>query len=368
MLNHTIIDRYISKEILISWFAVFFVLTLIISGSTLADLFAKAAEGSLPNNVVFTLLSNAIVRYSVQLVPISLFIGMLFAFGRLYKDSEMVSMFACGVAYKTLYRPVFFIAIPLALIAGAANLYLVPALNTEYYALENAVEDNVDITGVVAGRFTVSKGANPSIFFTESKDKHGKMNNIFLHQSDKNKSSSIETSSSATYQLDANGRKFMVFENGLRYEGKPGEADYHSIEYQKHGVHIEDNQSDRVRLKRNEIPTTDLWLSTKLSNKTELQWRLAIPIVIVVLAFLVVPLSYTSPRKGRFTKMAPAIILYILYSNLLIIASKWMEKGTSPDWIGLWWVHGIFLFLGLFLLIKRTQFHKKLFGSKLSKA
>ncbi|MCK4708992.1 MAG: LptF/LptG family permease, partial [Gammaproteobacteria bacterium] len=231
MIKHTIIDRYIGKEILISWFAVFLVLTLIISGSTLADLFAKAAEGSLPNNVVFTLLGNATIRYCVQLIPISLFIGMLFAFGRLYKDSEMVSMFACGVAYKSLYRPIFYVTIPIALVAAAANFFLVPGLNSEFHELKNAVGDNVDISGVVAGRFTVSKGANPSIFFTESKDNQGRMQNIFLHQSDKQNRSSIETSSTATYQLDTVGRKFIVFENGLRYEGSPGEADYHSIEY-----------------------------------------------------------------------------------------------------------------------------------------
>ncbi|MDH5516763.1 MAG: LPS export ABC transporter permease LptF [Gammaproteobacteria bacterium] len=359
MLKQTIIDRYIGKEILFSWFAVFIVLTMIISGSTLGNLFSQAADGSLPNNVVLTLLFNATLRFSVQLIPISLFIGALFAFGRLYKDSEMVSLFACGVTYKALYKPLFILAVPMALVAALANFMMVPALKHEYYALEAAVADNVDITGVTAGRFTASKGDNPSIFFIESKDKHGKMRQTFLHQSDQSKRSSIETSAVASYYLDDNGRRFMLFEDGLRYEGEPGDGDYQAIEYKKHGVYIEDNESVRVRTKRDEIPTAVLWASDKVSHRAELQWRMAIPVVILILAFITVPFSHTSPRKGRFTKMGPAIIVYIIYSNLLIVALSWMEKGKTPAWLGLWWVHLLFIVLGLVLLMKQTRFHKR---------
>lgn len=360
MLKQTIIDRYISKEILISWFAVFTVLTLIITGSTLGQLFAQAAEGSLPTNVVFTLLANSTVRYSIQLMPISLFIGILFAMGRFYKDSEMVSMFACGVSYKKLYRPLLFITIPLLVITTLTNLFLVPGLRHEYYALEEAVEDKVDITGVVAGRFTPSKGDKPSIFFMESRDDLGRMHNVFLHQFGKEKQASIETSKTASYFIDDTDHKFIIFENGIRYVGNPGQADYQSIEYKRHGVYVEDSDPIRKRIKRNEIPTTELWGSDKISYRAEFQWRLAVPIVTVVLALLAVPLSHTSPRKGRFSKMGHAIIIYILYSNLLIVATSWMEKSKTPDWIGIWWVHLIFISLASLLLMKRTQFHKSL--------
>lgn len=360
MLKQTIIDRYIGKEILISWLAVFIVLTLIISGSTLGSLLSKAAEGDLPKNVVFTLLFNAMVRHSINLFPISMLIGALFAFGRLYKDSEMVSMFACGVTIQSLYRPMVYLAAPLAVVALLANFFLVPGLAHEYYALGDAVRKQVDVTGITAGRFTASKSANPSIFFMENRDEQRIMHNTFLHQSDKSGRSSIETSATAKHIEDVHGQRFMVFENGLRYEGKPGDADYRSIEYKKHGVHIEKNETAKTWTVRNELPTSEIWASDNLDHKTEMQWRLAAPIVIVVLAFIAVPFSYTTPRKGSFTKMGPAIILYIVYSNLLIVATKWMEKGKTPEWMGLWWVHLIFIVFGLVLLMKQTRWHKKM--------
>jgi len=271
----------------------------------------------------------------------------------------MVSMFACGVTIKSLYRPLVYIAAPLAIIALLANLFLVPGLAHEYYALGDAVRKQVDVTGITAGRFTASKNENPSIFFMESRDDHRIMHHTFLYQSDKSGRSSIETSSRAKHIEDRNGQRFMVFENGLRYEGKPGEADYNSIEYKKHGIHIENTDTAKSWTARNELPSSEIWGSDKLEHKTELQWRFAAPIVILVLAFISVPFSYTTPRKGSFTKMGPAIILYIVYSNLLIVASKWMENGKTPEWMGLWWVHFIFIMMGLIMLMKQNRWHKK---------
>lgn len=363
MLKQTIIDRYISREILISWFAVFTVLTLIISGITLGRLFSEAAEGNLPANVVFTLLGNSTLRYCIQLVPLSLFIGILFALGRLYKDSEMVSMFACGISYKQLYRPLYFIIIPVLVITTLFNLFLAPGLQQDYYELEEAMEDKVDISGIVAGRFTPSKGQTPSIFFMERRDDLGRMHNVFLHQSGKDKPTAIETSSTASYLVDNKDRKFIIFENGTRYQGKPGDADYQMIEYKKHGVYIEDNDPIRVRKRISEIPTLELWQSEKLNYRAELQWRMAIPVVAFILAMTAVPLSHTSPRKGRFSKMGAAIIIYILYSNLLVVASSWMEKGQTPAWLGIWWVHLLFFVLAMILLSRRTQFYRKFFKS-----
>ncbi|MDH5425777.1 MAG: LPS export ABC transporter permease LptF [Gammaproteobacteria bacterium] len=363
MLKQTIIDRYIGKEILLSWFAVFIVLTLIISGTTLGNLLSKAAEGDLSNNVILTLLFNSMIRNSITLFPVSLFLASLFALGRLYKDSEMVSMFACGVTIKSLYRPLFAIAVPMMLVSLLANLFLVPGLTHEYYALGDAVRKQVDVKGVTAGRFTASKGVNPSVFFMERRDEQGHMRNIFLHQSDKTGRSSVETAVSAEHIEDDAGRQFIVLKNGLRYEGKPGEANYQTIEYHKHGVYRETKNTKKSWTALNEVATTELWASTKIAHKAEIQWRFAIPIAIFVLAFIAVPFSYTTPRKGRFTKMGPAIVLYIVYSNLLIVATTWMEKGNTPVWIGIWWVHLLFILVGFVMLLKQSQFHKRILKS-----
>jgi len=84
-----------------------------------------------------------------------------------------------------------------------------------------------------------------------------------------------------------------------------------------------------------------------------LQWRLSIPLAAVLLALLAVPLSYTSPRQGRFGKIAIAILIYIPYANLLVLARKWIASGVLPSWVGLWPVHIAVFALIVFLLVRR---------------
>jgi lipopolysaccharide export system permease protein len=100
------------------------------------------------------------------------------------------------------------------------------------------------------------------------------------------------------------------------------------------------------------MPTSELWNSKDLEYKAELQWRLTIPISTLIIAMLALPLSQTTPRSGRYANLALAIVLYLVYSNLLSVSTTWIEKQTIPIWIGTWWVHGLALAL-LFVLLKR---------------
>ena len=65
---------------------------------------------------------------------------------------------------------------------------------------------------------------------------------------------------------------------------------------------------------------------------------------------LAVPLAKVNPRQGRFLKLLPAILLYMTYLALLIAVRGALDKGRLPMALGLWWVHGLFLAIGLLML------------------
>jgi lipopolysaccharide export system permease protein len=73
----------------------------------------------------------------------------------------------------------------------------------------------------------------------------------------------------------------------------------------------------------------------------------------LIIAMLALPLSQTTPRSGRYANMAWAILLYLVYSNLLSMAYNWIIKERVPVWIGTWWVHIVALAL-LFILLKQS--------------
>ena len=78
---------------------------------------------------------------------------------------------------------------------------------------------------------------------------------------------------------------------------------------------------------------------------------MAMPVSVLVLALLAFPLSRVNPRRGKFSQLLPAILLYILYGNLLFLGRAWVRKGILSFDVGMWWVHGLMLLIAIGLLI-----------------
>ena len=85
-------------------------------------------------------------------------------------------------------------------------------------------------------------------------------------------------------------------------------------------------------------------------DSVELQWRYSIPLLCLISTILAFPLSRVSPRKGRFHRVLPSILVFICYLGLLLLTKGWMEEGIWPLFPGLLLVHGVFLIIGLFLV------------------
>ncbi len=85
-----------------------------------------------------------------------------------------------------------------------------------------------------------------------------------------------------------------------------------------------------------------------------MQWRLSVPISVMVLLVLSVPLGSMSQRQSKHSGMVVAVLVYLIYYNLLGTARAWVEQGSIPPQIGLWWVHLLPLLLA-FMLLNRVQ-------------
>jgi lipopolysaccharide export system permease protein len=78
------------------------------------------------------------------------------------------------------------------------------------------------------------------------------------------------------------------------------------------------------------------------------------PITTLLLAMLGVLISRTSPRQGRFAKLFIAILIYVIYSNVISIARSWIEQNEVSVEIGIWWVHLVFLLIIALLLYSQA--------------
>ncbi len=350
-------DRYFAREILQTLLAVAIVLLVIFLSNRVVAYLAQAASGQLPARVIWTLVMLKTIKYLILLLPLAFYLAILLVQGRMYRDNEMVALQACGVGYGRLYRPVGLIGIPLALLLGWMSLQAVPWTAAVEYRILDDVRKDLDVGVVQAGQFRESSDGR-RIVYAESVSADGRrMRNVFIRVRGSGRETILLTARQAVLEADAaSGARYLVLLDGYRYDGEPGRADYRVTRFARHGFLIDNIQGGRpLRRKRNSIATQKLLASGKPGDIAELHWRLSVPLSVLVLALLALPLGHSSPRKGQYGKLFVAILIYILYVNLLGLAQSWTEKGRIPPSIGLWWVHLLVAGLGAVLLVRRRR-------------
>ena len=121
-----ILDRYIFREIAWTWLGVTMVLLLILLTNQFARILGDVAKGHLPKDAAFEVIGLSAAQYMTIIIPIGLFLSIMLALGRLYRDSEMPAMMACRVGPGGIYRPLMWLLVPLAGIVAWLSIDLGP--------------------------------------------------------------------------------------------------------------------------------------------------------------------------------------------------------------------------------------------------
>lgn len=346
------LDRYLLREILSTLLAVTGVLLFILLSNQFARVLGEAAAGRLPRDAVLVLLGLTSLQYLTILVPVSLFLALMLAFGRLYKDSEMAAVMACGIGPGRLYRPLMIVALLAAALLSWLSLDLAPWSAETAQVLRQTAQRDAELGSLEAGRFRSTAGGD-TVFYAESVAEDGMMANVFIQ---KQEGDEVQVAVAERGQLVRDsGQPYFVLYDGQRYQGVPGSNAFRIIEFAEHGIPIELAEPGAMPDDAELRPTQALLNSPRLSDQAELQWRLSVPISALMLAILALPLSRTSPRQGRYGKLAVAVLVYIVYANLLGAARVWLERGVLPPAVGLWWVHGLVLAASLILLLHHNR-------------
>ena len=349
-----IISRYISKEIISTWVAVTTVLFLIFFSNRFMRYLADAASGAISNEVVFQLVAIKSVTALPVLLPLSLYLAILIAMGRLYKDSEMTAFSACGVSINSVLKTVIWIATPISILLLLLSLFAVPSVQKWAAEIQREAKATADFSAVVPGRFKTSKDEGLVIYTEDVVEEGQRLDRVFARHVE-GENVSVLSAEGAFHHHDAEqDMLFIVFKNGYRYEGVPGEADFKIVEFDEYGVKVQQGEIEARQLPLSARPSGDLINSTSLRELAELQWRIAMPLSAVLLAVLSVLLSRADPRQGRFAKLFLAILIYVVYNNLIGIAKNWIEQGQVPVYVGIWWVHVLLISVIAYMWAKQV--------------
>lgn len=354
-----LIFRYLSKEVFVTLVSLTAILLLIFMSNQLILYLNRAASGQIPGMLIMKLMMLEMPNLLSLLLPLGFYVALLLAYGRLYAESEMTVLQACGYGPGRLLKHSMIMATVVAIFVLVIMLWGSPLIAIERATLLRTTGVQTLIKTIVPGRFNaVPRGQQ--IFYVESMNRdHTVGKNVFLAQNTKKNGEDqwdLLWAEKAYAETDPKTfEDYVVLQDGRKYQGVPGHADYQIAGFSQYKVRLP-HPTVNIKQDNRTASTASLW---PLNNQdpakaAELQWRFSIPAMVIMLTLVGVPLSRVNSRSGKYAKLLPAIVIFILYANLMFIARDWLAGGKTPVWLGLWCVHLIVAMLGL-LLIWRNQ-------------
>jgi lipopolysaccharide export system permease protein len=333
---------------------VFVALFAILLTIQLIRLLGQAADGKLAADAVVALLGFGAINYLPTLLSLTVFIAVLMTLSRSYRDSEMSIWFSSGLPLTAWIRPVLQFAVPIVAVIAVLSLFLTPWALTKSAEYRQRVDARDEVSQVSPGTFKESAQADRVFFVEGIAGTEGRVKNVFVSSMQNGRQGVVVASEGHTETM-ANGDRFLILQNGRRYEGTPGTAEYRVMEFERYGVRIESKEARGITATQKNMPLGELVAKPTPENLAELVWRVGIPLSALNLALLAIPLSFVNPRAGRTNNLLFALLTFMFYSNMVSISQAWVGQGKLPFDVGVWAVHVLMLGLLLVMFSRRLM-------------
>jgi lipopolysaccharide export system permease protein len=354
-----IFQRALRRELLSTAGAVFTTLFSITITVMLIRILGQAAGGKIASQDVVAMLGFSTLNYLPIILNLTGFISVLLVLTRTYQDSEMVVWFASGMSLTAWIRPVLGFGIPLVLVTALLSLAVTPWANRQSVEFRSRFEKREDVSRVSPGRFQESSSADRVFFVEGLADDISNVKNVFIN-SVRDGKSSIIVAREGTTEVDANGDKFLVLKNGRRYDGTPSEPEFQLMEFERYGVLINSQpQSAAAVNSARAQPLAMLIANPTPQNRGELLWRAALPLMGLLLMLLAVPLGFVNPRGGRSANLLLALLVFVVYSNMVGVLQAAVSQERLSLAAGWWPLHVLAAVLVAFLFSWRILMNSR---------
>jgi lipopolysaccharide export system permease protein len=350
----TIFRRSLLREFTSLAIAVCVVLLAISLTTLLIRLLGKAASGGMQPEGVLAFLGFSAINYLPVILSLTLFISVLMTLSRWYTDSEMIVWLSSGIGLVHWIKPVLYFTIPVAFVVGILSMGMSPWALRQSLEYKRQLDSRDDVALLAPGVFMESKHADRVFFIDSLSENEAVVGNVFV-QSTQHQRLGVMVAKQGVQKIEKNGDKFLVLENGRRYDGTPGARDYKVMNFERYALRVEPYEAKIEAPSAKALTTSALWKQPTRQNIAELHWRIALPISVILLALVAIPLSFVNPRSGRSLNLLNALLIYMIYSSMLSTFQAWVAQGRISPEIGLWPVHaGVFVLLVL-LFYKRSS-------------
>ena len=353
-------QKYILREWFWTALAVSIVLVVVLLGAYLSDMLKDIAGGRIPAGLLGIQLLLHLPESLGNILPLAGFVAVMWGLGRLYRDQEMAVMRSSGFGWVYLIKPLLSLMIPIAVVLLVLGMSVAP---TTARMAEEQLEEafrSAAVWGLQAGKFHVLRQGELVLYAEAIGEDGATLKNIFIKQRNEEREQ-IWVAQKGRYWMDTEtGDRYLILEDGMVTDVAPGQLDLRVLNFVRNDLRLPEPEfRKRKSAKINSISSAELLEDGNVESIAELQWRLSPAITVIILGLLAIPLAHSEPREGRGFRIVLGILVYILYGNLLYLCRSWVIDGILPTYIGMWWVHLVFLTIGFVWIRRQGRFPVK---------
>ena len=338
---------------------IFATLFTIMVTTTLIRMLGRAAGGKVDTASLLPLIAFSAINLLPALLVLTLYVAVLMAITRAYRDSEMVIWFASGRSLVDWVGPVIRFALPFVALIAGLSFGMSPWANRQIAEYQKRFEQREDVSQVAAGQFRESAAAS-RVFFVESlSEDQQSVRNVFVTQR-QGEQLTIVVAGEGRIEQKSPDERFLVLEQGRRYDGSRESPAFRLMEFERYGLRLEPRLDARAEQAPKALDTLDLILDPTPRHLGELAWRVSLPVSALVLALFAIPLSSFNPRAGRSVNLVVALLVYVTYTNLVSLSQAWIAQGKVGFELGVWVVHAAVLSVCLLLFWRRLTLPRNL--------
>lgn len=356
-----IFKRALRQELNFTIGVVFMVLVTLVLTNLMIRVLGNAAGGTVNPKDAIVLIGLGMINYLPILLTASIFVAVLMVLTRWYKDSEMVIWQTAGLSLFTILKPIISYTIPLSIVIATLSVFVSPWANEQSATIKQRFQQRDDISMLAPGQFRESSGNNRVFFIESMNTETNTFNNIFVTDFGKDRQL-VAVSKEGYIENKPTSEKFLTLEAGRRYEGTPGSTDFRITEFNRYTVKIDTKDIDPIINSPKLLPIWDLINDPNKIHLGELLWRFGLPLMALVFVIIAIPLSYIDPRRGRYTALIMAVLIYFTYSNLLKLMQAWVGSGKIDFVIGSWILHVVGALIGLGFIFYRQNRSITIYG------
>ncbi len=383
-----IFKRTLQRDLIFYSTAVYAGLVLITLTFTLIKLLTQAGDGKIDPHSVFVLLGFAIINFQALMLSLSVFMGTLLVYSRMWRDSEMVVWQSSGLSLYQFIAPTIGFTLPVALLAALLGLLIAPWANQQAYQYHDNFVQRQDISRIATQQFKESSDGLRIFYVGTSDERSRTVNNVFVLEkksTDKTPFSSktipnslplapisgafmaesIVAAAQGRVYTSKEGEQYLELNQGRRYQLSSAShtgiatftemANFMQFEQYRTLLATPSSNSKTTVLPAKQRSSISLLTELNTTAQAELIWRMSGALMCVLLAILAVPLSYFNPRSGKSTPLVLAVLIFIVYVNTINLAEDYLQLGKITMFTATIIPHGLILLLSLGLLLLRSQ-------------